>query len=74
MNRQIFKVCPILGKYHGMSVPFVKSMEEYREFYKQHKEDIDKESVIYSKIYNDRKDIGGNKKIHGIYLHGYNGT
>jgi hypothetical protein len=56
----------MLGKYHGMSQPFVKSMEEYRDFYNQHKDIIDVETVIYSTISNDRKKIGGEDKIHKI--------
>jgi hypothetical protein len=49
-----------------MSQPFVKSMEEYREFYKQHKESIDKETIIYGTISNDRKKLGGDNKIHSV--------
>lgn len=66
MNTQIFKVCPTLGEYHGLTQPFIKSMEEYREFYKQHKESIDKETIIYGTIHGDRKKLGGNDKIHKI--------
>ena len=66
MNIQIFKKCKTLGEYHGMSQPFVKSMEEYGEFYKQHKDMIDVETVIYSTISNDRKKLGGDDKIHKI--------
>lgn len=66
MNEQIFKKCPTLGEYHEMSQPFVKTVEEYREFYNQHKEMIDVESIIYSRIVNDRKKLGDNKKIHNI--------
>jgi len=66
MDIQIFKKCKMLGKYHGMSQPFVKSMEEYRDFYNQHKDIIDVETVIYSTISNDRKKIGGEDKIHKI--------
>ena len=66
MNKQIFNKCKVLGKYHGMSQPFVKSMEEYREFYKQHKESIDKETIIYGTISNDRKKLGGDNKIHSV--------
>jgi hypothetical protein len=66
MNKEIFKICPTLGEYHGMSQPFVKSMEEYREFYNQHKEMIDIETVVYSEVVNNRKKIGSNKKIHTI--------
>lgn len=66
MNIQVFKKCKVLGEYHVMSQPWVKSVEEYREFYKQHKESVDKESLIYSKIVNDRNKMGGDRKIHNI--------
>ena len=66
MNKQIFKRCPTLGEYHGMALPYVKSQEEYREFYKQHKEIIDMEAQVYSEIFNDRKTMGGNDGIHKI--------
>jgi hypothetical protein len=66
MNIQVFKKCPTLGEYHGMSIPYVKSYEEYRDFYNQHKEMIDLETVIYSETVNDRKKLGGDKKIHNI--------
>jgi hypothetical protein len=66
MNKQIFNRCPTLGEYHGMALPYVKSQEEYREFYKQHKEMIDMECIIYSEIVNDRKTMGNNYEIHKI--------
>ena len=66
MNIQALKKCKVLGEYHGMSQPWVKSEEEHREFYKQHKESVNKESLIYSRIVNDRKKLGGDKKIHNI--------
>ena len=66
MDKQIFKRCPTLGEYHGMALPYVKSQEEYREFYKQHKEIIDMEAQVYSEIFNNRKTMGGNDKIHKI--------
>jgi len=66
MNKQIFKRCPTLGEYHGMALPYVKSQEEYREFYNQHKEIIDMEAQIYSEIVNDRKTMGSNYEIHKI--------
>ena len=64
MDKRIFKKCPTLGEYHGMALPYVKSQAEYREFYNQHKEMIDMEAKIYSEIFNDRKKLGGDKKIH----------
>jgi len=64
MDKQIFKKCPTLGEYHGMALPYVKSQAEYREFYIQHKEMIDMEAQVYSEIFNDRKKLGGDKKIH----------
>lgn len=66
MNEEIFKICPTLGEYHGMAIPYVKSEAEYREFYNQHKEMIDMECIIYSETVNDRKKMGGDKKIHSI--------
>ena len=66
MDKRIFKKCPTLGEYHGMSQPWVKSMEEYREFYNQHKDIIDVECIIYVEIFNDRKKLGGDDKIHKI--------
>jgi len=64
MDKRIFKKCPTLGEYHGMALPYVKSQAEYREFYIQHKEMIDMEAQVYSEIFNNRKKLGGNKKIH----------
>ena len=64
MDKRIFKKCPTLGEYHGMALPYVKSQEEYREFYKQHKEMIDMEAILYSEINDSRKKLGGDKKIH----------
>ena len=64
MDKRIFKKCPTLGEYHGMALPYVKSQAEYREFYNQHKEMIDMEAKIYSEIFNDRKKLGADKKIH----------
>jgi hypothetical protein len=66
MDKRIFKKCPTLGEYHMMALPYVKSQEEYREFYNQHKEMIDMEAKIYSEIFNDRKTIGSDDKIHKI--------
>ena len=66
MDKRIFKKCPTLGEYHGMALPYVKSQEEYREFYNQHKEMIDMEAKIYSEINESRKKMGGDKKIHSI--------
>ena len=66
MDKRIFKKCPTLGEYHGMALPYVKSQAEYREFYNQHKEMIDKEAIVYSEIVNDRKTMGSDDKIHKI--------
>lgn len=66
MNKQIFKVCPTLGMYHQAAHPYVRSMDEYRKLYKEHKEAIDRETIIYGNINHDRKQFGGNKKIHNI--------
>ena len=66
MNEQIFKICPTLGMYHKASQPFVRSMEEYRKIYKENKEAIDRETIIYGNISHDRKKLGGDKKIHKI--------
>jgi hypothetical protein len=49
-----------------MSLPYVKSQSEYREFYNQHKEMIDMECIIYSETVDNRKKMGGDKKIHSI--------
>jgi hypothetical protein len=62
MDKRIFKKCPTLGEYHGMALPYVKSQEEYREFYNQHKEAIDMECIIYSEIVDDRKKLGSEIK------------
>lgn len=66
MDMQIFKKCKVLGEYHEMTQPNVISVQEYSEFYKQHKEMIDVESIIYSRVVNDRKKLGGDDKIHKI--------
>ena len=47
-----------------MSLPYVKSQSEYREFYNQHKSIIDMEAIVYSEINEDRKKMGGDNKIH----------
>jgi len=59
MDKRIFKKCPTLGEYHMMALPYVKM-----EFYYQHKEMIDMEAKIYSEIFNDRKKLGSDDKIH----------
>ena len=66
MNTQIFKVCPTLGEYHKATHPYLTSMEENRKIYQENKEAIDRETVIYSTIFNDRKKLGGDDKIHKI--------
>ena len=66
MDKQIFKKCPTLGEYHGMALPYVKSQEEYREFYNQNKEAIDMECIIYSEINESRKKLGSDDEIHKI--------
>jgi len=66
MDKQIFKRCPTLGEYHCMALPYVKSQAEYMEFYYQHKEMIDMEAQVYSEIFNDRKTMGSDDKIHKI--------
>lgn len=66
MNKQIFKICPTLAMYHHAAHPYVKSMNEYRKLYKEHKEAIDVESRIYSEIQVSRTQLGGNKKIHKV--------
>jgi hypothetical protein len=53
-----------------MALPYVKSQKEYMLFYKQHKEMIDMEAKVYSEIFNDRKVLGGNDKIHKIETNG----
>lgn len=66
MNNQIFKICPTLASYHRAAHPFIKSMEEYQEMYKQNKVAIDEEGRIYSEISVIRTHYGGDKKIHKI--------
>ena len=55
-----------MGMYHKATQPWVKSVEEYREFYNLYKEMINVEAIIYSRIVNDRKKLGGDDKIHKI--------
>ena len=64
MNKQIFKKCKVLGKYYGLTVPL--STFQSAIFYQRNKTVIDSESVMYGQIYQDRKVLGGNKKIHKI--------
>lgn len=66
MDIQIFKKCKTLGEYHKARHPYLTSMEENRKIYQENKESIDRETVIYSTISNDRKKLGGDDKIHKI--------
>ena len=69
MNEQIFKICPTLEMYHRSAMSYVNNMnniEVYRKIYKEHKEAIDRETIIYGNISHDRKKLGGDKTIHRI--------
>ena len=66
MNEQIFKICPTLGMYHRSAMSYVNNIDVYRKIYKDHKEAIDRETIIYGNISHDRKKLGGDKTIHKI--------
>ena len=66
MNKQIFKKCKILGKYWGMSVPYVKYPHEFYNFCKEHMVELSNEGMMYGQIRNDREKLGGDIKIHKI--------
>ena len=66
MNKQIFKKCKTLGKYHEMTTPHNFSPKESYRFYEKNKDVIDFEGTMYSQIRHDREMIGGNNKIHKI--------
>lgn len=67
MNKQIFKKYKTLGKYYGLTVPL--NTFQSAIFYQRNKTVIDSESVMYGKIYQDRKVLGGDDKIHKIDLY-----
>jgi hypothetical protein len=62
MNKQIFKKYKVLGKYYGLTVPL--SSFQSAIFYQRNKTVIDSESLMYGQIYQDRKVLGGDDKIH----------
>ena len=66
MNTQIFKVCPTLGEYYNATHPYLTSMKENRKIYQENKEVIDRETIIFNTIFNDRKKLGSDDKIHKI--------
>ena len=68
MDKQIFKKCKTLGKYYGLTNPL--STYESAIFYQKNKTVIDFESVMYGQIYQDRKVLGGDNKIHKIDMNG----
>ena len=66
MDKRIFKKCKILGAYWEMSVPYVKYPDKFYNFCKEHMVELDNEGTMYSTIFNDRKELGGDIKIHKI--------
>jgi hypothetical protein len=64
MNKQIFKKYKVLGEYYGLTVPH--STFQSAIFYQRNKTVIDFESLMYGQIYQDRKVLGGDYKIHKI--------
>ena len=62
MNKQIFKKCKVLGKWYELTVPL--SAYHSAIFYQRNKTLIDSESLMYGQIYQDRKVLGGDDKIH----------
>ena len=64
MNKEIFKKCKVLGKYHELTYPL--STSESAIFYQKNKDVIDFEGKLYSEIYNNRRKMGGDDKIHKI--------
>jgi hypothetical protein len=67
MDKRIFKKYKTLGKYYGLTVPL--NTFQSAIFYQRNKTVIDSESVMYGKIYQDRKVLGGDDKIHKIDLY-----
>jgi hypothetical protein len=66
MNKQIFKKCKVWGKWYDLTVPI--STYKSAIFYQKNKLVIDFESVMYGQIYQDRKVLGGDDKIHKIKI------
>ena len=64
MNKQIFKKYKTLAKWYDLTVPISTSKSAI--FYQKNKLLIDFESVMYGQIYQDRKVLGGDDKIHKI--------
>ena len=62
MKKQIFNKYKTLGKYYGLTVPL--STYESAIYYQKNKTVIDFESVMYGQIFQDRKLLGGDRKIH----------
>ena len=68
MNKQIFRKYKTLAKWYELTVPL--SSFQSAIFYQRNKTVIDSESVMYGKIYQDRKVLGGDDKIHKIDMNG----
>ena len=64
MNKQIFNKCKVLGKYHELTFPYNSSKSAI--FFQQNSEVIELEGKLYSEIYNNRRKMGGDDKIHKI--------
>jgi hypothetical protein len=64
MNKNIFKKCKTLGKYHELTFPSNNSKSAI--FFQQNSEVIELEGKLYSEISNNRRRMGGDKKIHKI--------
>ena len=68
MNKQIFRKYKTLAKWYELTVPISSSKSAI--FYQKNRLVIDFESVMYGKIYQDRKVLGGDDKIHKIDMNG----
>jgi len=64
MNKEIFKKCKVLGKYHELSVSSNNS--KFAIFFKENSKVIELEGKLYSEISNNRRRMGGDEKIHKI--------
>jgi len=64
MNKQIFKKCKTLGKYHELSVS--SNYSKYSIFFQLNSGVIELEGKLYGEISNNRRRMGGDDKIHKI--------
>ncbi len=64
MDKRIFKKCKTLGEYYGLTVPCANSQSTIFHF--NNREVIEEEYILYCQIYQGRKVLGGDKKIHKI--------